>query len=190
MVQQQMASTGLCEPQKRVHRARCPELRKMAPRAGFEPATNRLTAGCSTTELPGSRSALRLMPVPMKAAYSKEIGRLPAQKSCYCHLSTLSAERAPADVRAALTGEQNFMAAVRFGGRKVHVPGPPVVRVLAGFALILCGVLGFLPVLGFWMLPLGVLVLSVDLHPVRKMRRRIEVWWGRRQRKRWQDRPD
>ena len=24
----------------------------MAPRAGFEPATNRLTAGCSTTELP------------------------------------------------------------------------------------------------------------------------------------------
>jgi hypothetical protein len=24
----------------------------MAPRAGFEPATNRLTAGCSTAELP------------------------------------------------------------------------------------------------------------------------------------------
>ena len=28
----------------------------MAPRAGFEPATNRLTAGCSTTELPGNRA--------------------------------------------------------------------------------------------------------------------------------------
>ena len=26
---------------------------EVAPRAGFEPATNRLTAGCSTTELPG-----------------------------------------------------------------------------------------------------------------------------------------
>ncbi len=26
----------------------------LAPRAGFEPATNRLTAGCSTTELPGN----------------------------------------------------------------------------------------------------------------------------------------
>jgi hypothetical protein len=26
----------------------------MAPRAGFEPATNRLTAGCSTAELPGN----------------------------------------------------------------------------------------------------------------------------------------
>jgi hypothetical protein len=28
--------------------------RSVAPRAGFEPATNRLTAGCSTTELPGN----------------------------------------------------------------------------------------------------------------------------------------
>src|SRR5215468_11180134 len=34
----------------------CERLRKgrLAPRAGFEPATNRLTAGCSTTELPGN----------------------------------------------------------------------------------------------------------------------------------------
>jgi hypothetical protein len=31
---------------------------RMAPRAGFEPATNRLTAGCSTTELPGNTAAL------------------------------------------------------------------------------------------------------------------------------------
>src|SRR5262245_33792865 len=31
----------------------------LAPRAGFEPATNRLTAGCSTTELPGNEPILR-----------------------------------------------------------------------------------------------------------------------------------
>jgi hypothetical protein len=31
----------------------------LAPRAGFEPATNRLTAGCSTTELPGNKPVLR-----------------------------------------------------------------------------------------------------------------------------------
>ena len=31
---------------------------KVAPRAGFEPATNRLTAGCSTTELPGNSAQL------------------------------------------------------------------------------------------------------------------------------------
>ena len=30
------------------------EANSVAPRAGFEPATNRLTAGCSTTELPGN----------------------------------------------------------------------------------------------------------------------------------------
>ena len=29
----------------------------VAPRAGFEPATNRLTAGCSTAELPGTTLA-------------------------------------------------------------------------------------------------------------------------------------
>jgi hypothetical protein len=29
----------------------------VAPRDGFEPSTNRLTAGCSTAELPGSRGA-------------------------------------------------------------------------------------------------------------------------------------
>ncbi len=34
-------------------------LKLLAPRAGFEPATNRLTAGCSTAELPGNT----LMPV-------------------------------------------------------------------------------------------------------------------------------
>jgi hypothetical protein len=33
----------------------------LAPRAGFEPATNRLTAGCSTAELPGTtRASVRL----------------------------------------------------------------------------------------------------------------------------------
>jgi hypothetical protein len=34
---------------------------KVAPRAGFEPATNRLTAGCSTTELPGNAAGASAM---------------------------------------------------------------------------------------------------------------------------------
>src|SRR3954471_1960891 len=38
----------------------------LAPRAGFEPATNRLTAGCSTTELPRNRRQLS-----RRAAYNK-----------------------------------------------------------------------------------------------------------------------
>jgi hypothetical protein len=32
----------------------CSDL-ELAPRDGFEPSTNRLTAGCSTAELPGSK---------------------------------------------------------------------------------------------------------------------------------------
>ncbi|MDO8840271.1 MAG: hypothetical protein Q7V31_15260 [Parvibaculum sp.] len=81
------------------------------------------------------------------------------------------------------------MAAVRLGNRKFNVPGTPIIRVVVGMVLIIGGMFGFLPVLGFWMLPLGVVVLSVDIHPVRRFRRRVEVWWGRRrQRKRDQRR--
>ena len=53
-------------------------------------------------------------------------------------------------------------------------------RLALGGGLILGGILGFLPILGFWMIPLGLLVLSIDLPPVRRFRRRLEIWWGRR----------
>ncbi len=41
----------------------------MAPRAGFEPATNRLTAGCSTTELPGNTLRTRCLARPDRHSY-------------------------------------------------------------------------------------------------------------------------
>ncbi len=53
-------------------------------------------------------------------------------------------------------------------------------RIAAGLVLIVGGLLGFLPVLGFWMIPLGLLVLSIDLPTVRRWRRRLEVWWHRK----------
>ncbi|MGR3550716.1 hypothetical protein [Pseudooceanicola sp.] len=40
---------------------------------------------------------------------------------------------------------------------------PPGLRALLGVALICGGILGFLPVLGFWLIPLGVAVLAIDL---------------------------
>ena len=47
-------------------------MKSLAPRAGFEPATNRLTAGCSTAELPGKtcsrRAYIKADPL-LKAAY-------------------------------------------------------------------------------------------------------------------------
>lgn len=52
-----------------------------------------------------------------------------------------------------------------------HVP--PGGRTLLGVVLIVGGMLGFLPVLGFWMLPLGVGVVLLDVTLVRR-------WWRRR----------
>lgn len=51
---------------------------------------------------------------------------------------------------------------------------PPVVRSLAGLALIVAGVLGIvLPILGFWMAPLGVMFIALDVPP---WRRRVARW--------------
>ena len=41
-------------------------------------------------------------------------------------------------------------------------------RVPLGLLLIVGGLLGFLPVLGFWMLPLGLLLLSLDVALLRR----------------------
>jgi cytochrome c-type biogenesis protein CcmH/NrfF len=42
-----------------------------------------------------------------------------------------------------------------------------------------CGLLGLLRVLGFWLIPLGLLVLSIDIHIVRRWRRQLALWWHR-----------
>ena len=39
-------------------------------------------------------------------------------------------------------------------------------RLVLGLLLILGGVLGFLPVLGFWMIPLGIAVAALDIRPL------------------------
>ena len=77
------------------------------------------------------------------------------------------------------------MPKVNFAGYKLNVPGHPLLRVVLGVLLIICGLLGFLPILGFWMVPLGVVVLSVDLPPVRRFRRNVTVKIGYWLHKRW-----
>src|SRR5690349_14945816 len=66
------------------------------------------------------------------------------------------------------------------GPTRIPLPKSRIARLLIGGLLIFGGCLGFLPILGFWMIPLGVLVLSHDLHVARRMRRRFSVWWHRR----------
>lgn len=64
------------------------------------------------------------------------------------------------------------------------MPRSRVGRIATGSALVVGGTLGFLPVLGFWMIPLGLIVLSHDLPAVRRRRRRLAVWWASRQNRR------
>jgi hypothetical protein len=47
-------------------------------------------------------------------------------------------------------------------------------RVTLGVLLIIGGILGFLPILGFWMLPLGLAVLAIDVPLAAKATRRLE----------------
>lgn len=56
---------------------------------------------------------------------------------------------------------------------KVRRRVPPGLRLVAGLVLIAGGILGFLPILGFWMIPLGVAVAALDVGPlVRRIRSR------------------
>jgi hypothetical protein len=68
---------------------------------------------------------------------------------------------------------------IRFANRHIHLPRSKPVRLGLGLLLVAGGLVGFLPVLGFWMIPLGLLVLSVDVPIVRRWRRRLAVWWHR-----------
>lgn len=69
---------------------------------------------------------------------------------------------------------------IRLFGREFVLPQSRLVRVIIGFVLVFLGLLGFLPVLGFWMIPLGLLVLSYEFAAIRRWRRRFVVQWGRR----------
>ncbi|MBK7145863.1 MAG: hypothetical protein IPH76_11940 [Xanthomonadales bacterium] len=78
----------------------------------------------------------------------------------------------------------------RFPGRFAHFlrwlrqPGSRWVRVPLAALFSVAGVVGFLPVVGFWMLPLGLLLLAQDLPLLRRPMRRLLVCSERRWRKR------
>jgi hypothetical protein len=52
-------------------------------------------------------------------------------------------------------------------------------RWVIGLTLIIGGVLGFLPILGFWMIPLGLLVLAPDFRWARRGYLSIMTWLRR-----------
>jgi len=80
--------------------------------------------------------------------------------------------------------QRSAMAAkIRFANRQFHLPQSTPIRLGLGILLIAGGLVGFLPVVGFWMIPLGLLVLSVDIPAIRRWRRKLAVWWHRRKEK-------
>ncbi len=66
--------------------------------------------------------------------------------------------------------------AVQWGDAKV----PMGLRTLLGLLLCVGGVFGFLPILGFWMLPLGLAMIGLDIPA---LRRRLLAWLERAERK-------
>ena len=55
---------------------------------------------------------------------------------------------------------------------------PPGIRSLIGVGFAIGGIFGFLPVLGFWMLPLGAAFIALDIP---SMRHKIDKWMERLQ---------
>jgi hypothetical protein len=66
---------------------------------------------------------------------------------------------------------------IRIGSWSTELPDWAPARMAIGVGLILLGFLGFLPVLGFWMVPLGLMVLSYDIPRVRFWRQNFKTWW-------------
>lgn len=71
----------------------------------------------------------------------------------------------------------------RWLGRALHwlrAPSARWLRIPLGFLLVLAGIFSFLPLLGVWMLPLGLLLLAQDLPFLRRPTRQVLVWLERR----------
>jgi hypothetical protein len=62
----------------------------------------------------------------------------------------------------------------------VRRPTSRLIRVPMGGLLVLFGLFGFLPVLGFWMLPLGLLLIARDVPALEPPLARLFAWLNRR----------
>jgi uncharacterized membrane protein len=80
-------------------------------------------------------------------------------------------------------GTQKKPRRLEIFGRGFDLPQGRWQRIALGVALVLGGIVGFLPILGFWMIPLGLFVLSLELASVRRLRRRLIVRFSKRREK-------
>ena len=64
--------------------------------------------------------------------------------------------------------------------RRLRKPSAIFARWAAAIALIVGGVLGFLPVLGFWMIPLGLILIAQDVPILRRPLARLLAYIERK----------
>ncbi len=69
---------------------------------------------------------------------------------------------------------------VRNGVHWLLQPSVWWLRIPAGLLLVVGGFLAILPILGLWMLPLGLVLLSEDIAPLRRASARVLAWVERR----------
>lgn len=62
----------------------------------------------------------------------------------------------------------------------IRRPSSRLIRIPLGVLLILGGVFSFLPVLGIWMLPLGLLLIALDLPFLQAPMNRVTLWGQRK----------
>jgi len=67
------------------------------------------------------------------------------------------------------------LASIKFAGRRINLPRSRLARFGLGVLFILGGIFAFLPVLGIWMLPLGMMIIATDNAKVRRFNRRAFV---------------
>ena len=60
--------------------------------------------------------------------------------------------------------------------RKVRT-APRVTRIFIGAGLVIGGIFGFLPVLGVWMIPLGLVLMFFDVPWVKARWLAFRLWW-------------
>ena len=65
-----------------------------------------------------------------------------------------------------MSAKRKLISIVARSRRWIRRHVPPGLRWAVGLLLIAAGFLGFLPVLGFWMIPLGIAVAAMDIKPL------------------------
>lgn len=68
---------------------------------------------------------------------------------------------------------------IHIGKYAFPLPKTKAMRLLLGGSFILMGIVGFLPIVGYWQIPVGIMILSIDLPLMRRFRRKFVTWWSR-----------